>query len=41
MSNEGEGNDLGHQEQGARARQSQGRHGCNQRRQGDWGADPQ
>ena len=41
MPNEGEGNDPGPQEQGARAWQNQGRHGHNQRRQGNRGVDPQ
>ena len=41
MPNEGEGNDPGQREQGARGWQNQGRHGWNQHRQGNWGADVQ
>ena len=40
MPNEGEGNDPGPREKGARGWQNQGRHGHNQRRQGNWGVDP-
>ena len=41
MPNEGEGNDPGPREQGARGWQNQGCHGCNQRRQGNRGVDLQ
>ena len=41
MPNEGEGNDPGQREQGARGWQNQGRHGQNQCRQGNRGADLQ
>ena len=40
MPNEGEGNDPGPREKGARGWQNQGRHGHNQHRQGNWGVDP-
>ena len=39
--NESEGDDPGPREQGARGWQNQGRHGRNQRRQGNRGVDPQ
>ena len=41
MLNEGEGNDPGQREQGARGWQNQGHHGRNQCQQGNWGADLQ
>ena len=41
MLNEGEGNDPGQREQGARGWQNQGCHGQNQRRQGNRGVDLQ